>query len=64
MIYIFLDCCLSCKLSLGDINSKTKSGVIGEKFSCCSGVSASHLSFLIQARSGERFALLGSLKQV
>src|SRR4028118_713317 len=66
--WLFMYSCIlswvSFKLSVGDINSQTKSGAMGGNFCFCSGVSASHLSFFIQETSGERFAPLGSLKQV
>src|SRR4028118_2254039 len=66
--WLFMYSCIlswvSFKLSVGDINCKTKSGAMGGNFCFCSGVSASHLSFFIQETSGERFAPLGSLKQV
>ena len=63
-VYSFILSCVAFNVSEGDISSTTKSGQIGGNLVRCSGVRASQRSCIIQAKSGERLAPLGSLKQV
>src|SRR5712692_10285871 len=56
--------CNSLNVSLGDQSSMTKSGQIGAKTSCCSGVKASQRLRRIQDPSGDREAPFGRVKPV
>lgn len=67
MLKIILSCIFCCvipNLSVGDINSITKSGSIGANPLFCLSVNAFHLKAVIQLTSGERIAPLDSLNPV
>src|SRR5437899_1441360 len=63
-MYSSILACNSFRMSVGDHNSRTKSGQIRSKCSLGLGLKASHRDLRINEASGERFAPFGNVKRV